>query len=312
MIGDEFPGRAGSTDWIYYRRLVLCYKSPTHGSFVKAPYEVPPAAKMCVQELTYSHGKYLAFPRVCLCFTTKVAVWNPGIRELRLLIQESEFPYSDSLCLYSQAFGFGTNPVYNEYKAIRVSDFSYNSTENWRRNPVVFVYSLGTDSWKHFVFEGSSNVRARNMVKSCGTTFLDVCFYWKLVDNRRAFEFDMRKEEFQEIQNPELFKFKQGDLALYYGSVAMFFYDFVDNIIDSQKREAPPQHTSFTNWNLIWGLKTPHRWKVFIWRALRGILPMKDRECVCRNAREVWRLGGYHVEVVTQADFAWLPTWLLR
>nr|GMD88193.1 F-box protein CPR30-like [Ipomoea batatas] len=157
----------------------------------------------------------------------EAAVWNPGTREFRLIIRGSGFPYSDSLRLFSQAFGFGADPVSNEYKVVRVSDFWDNSTDNWH-NPIVSVYSLGTDSWRHFDFEGSSNLRARNMVKSCGTTFLDGCFYWKSVDNRRVFEFDMRKEEFQEIQTPELFKSKQGDLALYGGCVAMFFHDFVD------------------------------------------------------------------------------------
>nr|GMD89782.1 F-box/kelch-repeat protein At3g06240-like isoform X1 [Ipomoea batatas] len=157
----------------------------------------------------------------------EAAVWNPGTREFRLIIRGSGFPYSDSLRLFSQAFGFGADPVSNEYKVVRVSDFWDNSTDSWH-NPIVSVYSLGTDSWRHFDFEGSSNLRARNMVKSCGTTFLDGCFYWKSVDNRSVFVFDMRKEEFQEIKTPELFKSKQGDLALYGGCVAMFFHDFVD------------------------------------------------------------------------------------
>lgn len=155
----------------------------------------------------------------------KAALWNPGTREFRLLIQESGFPHSDSLRLYSQAFGFGIDPLSSEYKVVRVTDFWDNSMDNWH-NPIVSVYSLSTDSWRHF--EGSSNVRARNMVKSCCKTFLDGCCYWKAIDNRRIFEFDMRKEEFQEIQTPDLFKSKQGDLALYDDSVAMLFHDFVD------------------------------------------------------------------------------------
>ncbi|KAK3025733.1 hypothetical protein RJ639_042502 [Escallonia herrerae] len=167
---------------------------------------------------------------VLLCDGTEfdhpqMALWNPATREFKPLpIPKSNLPPHFKACECS--FGFGWDPLGNDYKVVLISDCSD------RRNgyPIdwvfsVAVYALGSESWRHldpFLLPG------RVIHNSMCVTCVNGAYYWLTADDSWTYTillFDMGSEVVREIPGPDNLKEEAGQLVLYNGSIAMLLYN---------------------------------------------------------------------------------------
>ncbi|XP_019153163.1 PREDICTED: F-box protein CPR30-like [Ipomoea nil] len=151
----------------------------------------------------------------------QVTLWNPATREAKSL--PVSYPeVSASFRMNSYKLGFGMDPSNGNYKVVWIRDYWDPIADAWHSPAIISVYTLTTDSWKHFE---ELHICSRILGKSCCNAYLDGFYYWRANNNGKIVSFDMGNEVFREIQTPETFKSTQGDLALYNDSVAMFLYE---------------------------------------------------------------------------------------
>nr|XP_004246543.1 uncharacterized protein LOC101262845 [Solanum lycopersicum] len=135
-----------------------------------------------------------------------------------------------SLRSYAHHFGFGMDPLSKDYKVVWIRDYFWKE-ETFTRSAsaVVSVYTLSTDSWRHFE---DNTFLSSHIIMSYFDSYLDGFYYWKKIDENRRCEilaFDFRNEEFQVIQTPDVFNSNLGTLGLYDGYVSMLFHYLVEN-----------------------------------------------------------------------------------
>ncbi|XP_049360295.1 uncharacterized protein LOC125824990 [Solanum verrucosum] len=135
-----------------------------------------------------------------------------------------------SLRSYAHHFGFGMDPLSKDYKVVWIRDYFWKE-ETFTRSAsaVVSVYSLSTDSWRHFE---DNTFLSSHIIMSYFDSYLDGFYYWKKIDEKRRCEilaFDFRNEEFQVIQTPDVFNSNLGTLGLYDGYVSMLFHYLVES-----------------------------------------------------------------------------------
>lgn len=138
--------------------------------------------------------------------------------------------FSKSLRSYAHHFGFGMDPLSKDYKVVWIRDYFWKE-ETFTRSAsaVVSVYSLSTDSWRHFE---DNTFLSNHIIMSYFDSYLDGFYYWKKIDGERHCEilaFDFRNEEFQVIQTPNVFNSSLGTLGLYDGYVSMLFHHLVES-----------------------------------------------------------------------------------
>ncbi|XP_060201245.1 uncharacterized protein LOC132629866 [Lycium barbarum] len=131
---------------------------------------------------------------------------------------------------YAHHFGFGMDPLSKDYKVVWIRDYFWKE-ETFTRSAsaVVSVYSLCTDSWRHFE---DNTFWSSHIVMSYFDSYLDGFYYWKKIDGEHNCEilaFDFRNEDFQVIQTPDVFNTNLGTLGLYDGSISMFFHFLVQS-----------------------------------------------------------------------------------
>ncbi|KAM3324976.1 putative protein isoform X1 [Capsicum chacoense] len=126
---------------------------------------------------------------------------------------------------YAHHFGFGMDPWSKDYKVVWIRDYFWKG-ETFTRSTsaVISVYSLSTNSWRHFE---DNTFLSSHIVMSYFDSYLDGFYYWKKIDTDRRCEilaFDFRNEKFQVIQTPNVFNPNIGTLGLYDGYVSMLFH----------------------------------------------------------------------------------------
>ncbi|XP_030948437.1 F-box/kelch-repeat protein At3g23880-like [Quercus lobata] len=77
----------------------------------------------------------------------RIALWNPEIREFKVLPTRHVHCPSHVDHTY-EGFGFGYDHKSNDYKVVRIVSFWDDSIVGPDRSPLVEVYTLSTDSWR--------------------------------------------------------------------------------------------------------------------------------------------------------------------
>ncbi|KAK4343150.1 hypothetical protein RND71_038966 [Anisodus tanguticus] len=139
-------------------------------------------------------------------------------------------PSNTNFRSYAHHFGFGKDPLSKDYKVVWIRDYFWKE-ETFTRSAsaVISVYSLGTDSWRHFE---DNTFLSSHIVMSYFESYLDGFYYWKKIDGEHSCEilaFDFSNENFQVIQTPDVFNTNLGTLGLYDGCVSMLFHFFVES-----------------------------------------------------------------------------------
>ncbi|XP_059670656.1 F-box/kelch-repeat protein At3g23880-like [Cornus florida] len=163
---------------------------------------------------------------ICFWDGHEFALWNPNIREFKSLpvSYPNLPPYTKAYCEY---FGFGLDPVTNNYKVVWIQ-FLWDEKDDFPHDPaVVLVYNQGTDTWTPVETDFS---QADNLSESLGNTCINGVYHWLVSDsdfsNHMVLQFDMKKDAFQKILEPPYIQNSQiGYLAFYNESIAMVIYD---------------------------------------------------------------------------------------
>lgn len=164
-----------------------------------------------------------------------MALLNPAIRQFKPL----PVPHPNvqpHLSSYDKLLGFGLDPLTGNYKLVSIQYYWDEEMDVPHYPSLVSVYNSGSDSWRQFEdvdLVNSSHCACRSLCN----TYLKGVYYWLVEFNDvdvAIIAFDMINEKFQEIQVPDCIKAKEGDLALYGGSVALLLCDLdkIDKCVD--------------------------------------------------------------------------------
>ncbi|XP_028083969.1 F-box/kelch-repeat protein At3g06240-like isoform X1 [Camellia sinensis] len=159
----------------------------------------------------------------------RMALWNPAMREFRRLhVLEPIFPPNFHAIV--NVVGFGLDPLTRDYKIIWIRDF-YEAIGDESGDDidypyyVVAVYTLGKDSWRHF--DLLTIPTGGFIYNSLCDTCINGAYYWLCAvgnaNQYRILSFDLRLEEFREIEVPANTGYIWGSLSLYNGSIGLFF-----------------------------------------------------------------------------------------
>lgn len=138
----------------------------------------------------------------CLGLGRWCFLWNPSLRQRRSL-PKSSILVGDKKRV-QVTFGFGHEPGSDDYKVVRVLNFSAESADKGMPSTRVEVYSLNLGTWKEIEIDFPLNITRR----ICDV-ILNGFTYW-LVEkgngNQKPFvaSFDMRREVFQQIAVPDV------------------------------------------------------------------------------------------------------------
>ncbi|KAL0377507.1 UNVERIFIED_CONTAM: putative RNA 3'-terminal phosphate cyclase-like protein [Sesamum radiatum] len=164
-----------------------------------------------------------------------MALLNPAMRQFKPL--PLVHPYvQPHLSSYDDLLGFGLDPSSGDYKLVSIQYFWNEEMDVPHYPSLVSVYNSGSDSWRHFEDVDLVN-SSRCAYRSLCNTYLNGVYYWLTEFNDTdvaILAFDMSSEKFQEIQVPDCIKSKEGDLALYDGSIALLSCDLdkIDKCVD--------------------------------------------------------------------------------
>ncbi|KAI9112556.1 hypothetical protein K1719_016479 [Acacia pycnantha] len=116
-------------------------------------------------------------------------LWNPGTREVKVL----PAPHNHSKGII---FGFGIDPVTKDYKVVQLGNLAFEG----RKQILVEVYSLSTDSWRTL----DSVVPAHLLGFPRCRAYLNGFYHWIIVgyNDRGILFFDFGKDLFGRIQLP--------------------------------------------------------------------------------------------------------------
>ncbi|KAL0350933.1 UNVERIFIED_CONTAM: F-box protein CPR1 [Sesamum radiatum] len=164
-----------------------------------------------------------------------MALLNPAMRQFKPLplVHPYVHPHLSS---YDDLLGFGLDPSSGDYKLVSIQYFWNEEMDVPHYPSLVSVYNSGSDSWRHFEDVDLVN-SSRCAYRSLCNTYLNGVYYWLTEFNDTdvaILAFDMSSEKFQEIQVPDCIKSKEGDLALYDGSIALLSCDLdkIDKCVD--------------------------------------------------------------------------------
>ncbi|XP_062006622.1 F-box/kelch-repeat protein At3g17530-like [Rosa rugosa] len=130
---------------------------------------------------------------ICLADSSNVILWNPALREFKLLNLE---PYPDDQVMTS--FGFGYDPKSKAYKVVNIGkpgEEEYGDGHLLNNPPTVQVYTLGTDSWRE-IKTGSLETETTNMWPEEFDMYFKGFCYWRGREQIKEFDnFCDRNEE---------------------------------------------------------------------------------------------------------------------
>ncbi|KAM7528082.1 hypothetical protein LguiB_031492 [Lonicera macranthoides] len=127
----------------------------------------------------------------------RLALWNPATTELRVLpLPEFNIPRPKFEYLY--VFGFGLDPLTNNYKVVWIPECGSVPVPI---PPDVALYSLRTNSWRHF----NAVLPSVDDISHSASTYLNGACYWLSLSEQhiKVVSFDMGSDVFQEIEIPE-------------------------------------------------------------------------------------------------------------
>ncbi|XP_058191485.1 putative F-box protein At2g02030 [Rhododendron vialii] len=165
-------------------------------------------------------------------------IWNPAIREFRILPDHLEFPPNldvVNLCSIFSGIGFGFDKATDYYKVVLIRHFRVKDT------PVVndisvHVYSLSTNTWRHL---NCLDYLSPEYLRRCSTcsgngAYSDGVYYWWAGTGILAF--DMGNEVFRVISVPFILpvEFDKCDVKPYNGDrIALYqFKGFPESGLD--------------------------------------------------------------------------------
>ncbi|XP_059640112.1 F-box/kelch-repeat protein At3g06240-like isoform X3 [Cornus florida] len=154
------------------------------------------------------------------------ALWNPATREFRSLPMPShKFPHEET-------FGFGLDPITNDYKVIWIWK-TLDDVTNVRYGPYqVAVYTLSTDSWRYLDFP----MPYSDIDTPPSNTCINGVYHWFAIHNdhrrRVILSFDMGNELVHEIR--DIPSSKPAVLAPYNNnnSLALMCRDYDSSVVD--------------------------------------------------------------------------------
>ncbi|XP_028066975.1 F-box/kelch-repeat protein At3g06240-like [Camellia sinensis] len=156
----------------------------------------------------------------------RMALWNPAMREFnRLHVLEPIF--LPNFHAVTNVVGFGLNPLTRDYKIIWIRDFvetiGDETYDLYYPYHVAAIYTLGKDSWRHF--DLLTIPKDRTIYNSLCATCINGAYYWLSgldYSEHRILSFDMRLEEFREIEGLDHPEPKWRFLSLYNDSIDLF------------------------------------------------------------------------------------------
>ncbi|KAM5561137.1 F-box/kelch-repeat protein [Rosa sericea] len=129
---------------------------------------------------------------ICLADSSNVILWNPALREFKLLNLE---PYPNQVMT---SFGFGYDPKSKAYKVVNIGkpgEEEYGDGHLLNNPPMVQVYTLGTNSWRE-IKTGSLETETTNMWPEEFDMYFKGFCYWRGREQIKEFDnFCDRNEE---------------------------------------------------------------------------------------------------------------------
>lgn len=156
-----------------------------------------------------------------------LALLNPATRQLKPLPELPEVIVEPHLLFLDNVLGFGLDLLSGDYKVISIWYFWNKSNNALDCHPIVFVYNLGSDSWRNLEDVGCFK-SSYSACRSLCNTYLNGVYYWDMefsnTNVAAILAFDMTTEKFQEIQVPDCLKSKIGHLTIHGDSIALLSY----------------------------------------------------------------------------------------
>ena len=144
---------------------------------------------------------------ICLIFGDETMLWNPSLRESKLL-PPPKSAYKFDICGQVGITGFGYDPVANDYKVVKIFP-----------NKLYEIYSLNTSTWKD-ITKGSDEDEYEYSIEGA----MQVCYkglcYWFLYFNKNMLSFDLHTEEFRVIPLPDPASIWKRTLKVWIDSIA--------------------------------------------------------------------------------------------
>nr|XP_009592884.1 putative F-box protein At3g10430 [Nicotiana tomentosiformis] len=139
-------------------------------------------------------------------FNTSSSLWNLATREVRPL-PASNFDLQPFFTQMDRQFGFGLDPMTNDYKVVWFRSFWDHIRNHTIPRQYAAVYSCSRDSWR--ILE-PANLIHDFCAEAIGTAYLNGTYYWLLCRGSctskdcSVLSFDFDNEVFVEIGEPDV------------------------------------------------------------------------------------------------------------
>uniref|UniRef100_A0A1S4C5H6 F-box protein At3g10430 n=1 Tax=Nicotiana tabacum TaxID=4097 RepID=A0A1S4C5H6_TOBAC len=143
-------------------------------------------------------------------YSTSPCHWNPATGEVRPL-PVANFELQPSFRQIDRQFGFGLDPMTNDYKVVLFRSFWDDIKNHTIPRQYATVYSCSRDSWR--ILE-PANLIHEFCVEAVGTAYLNGTYYWLLCgggctsDDCSDLSFDFGNEVFVGIGGPDVGRVK--------------------------------------------------------------------------------------------------------
>lgn len=156
-----------------------------------------------------------------------LALLNPATRQLKPLPELPEVIVEPYLFFLDNVLGFGFDPLTGDYKVVSIWYFWDISANALDCHPIIFVYNLGSNSWRDLKDVGCFKSSYRACSSLC-KTYLNGVYYWTMefsnTNVAAVLAFDMSTEKFQEIHVPDCLKSKIGHVTIHGNSIVLLSY----------------------------------------------------------------------------------------
>ncbi|XP_059643045.1 F-box protein At1g11270-like [Cornus florida] len=156
--------------------------------------------------------------------SNRFALWNPATREFRSLpVLPLDFPPNVVIEKEIFGFGFGLDPITNDYKVVWVW---VTADEFIKKRWMAAVYTVSSDSWRYL----DVSLPYTWMDPPLSNTCINGVYHWYAMDKEEhplILSFDMGNELFHEIRG-DLPSPQPAAITTYNNSLALCYYDFPD------------------------------------------------------------------------------------
>ncbi|PIN16340.1 hypothetical protein CDL12_11024 [Handroanthus impetiginosus] len=224
-----------------------------------------------------------------------ITLWNPSLREFRP-IPAANLSFSLNFFTFPNVFGFGQNPLNEDYKVVWIRKFRDPRMIHPRMVTLVSLYSLNDDSWRHFK-DTDFGIVIRNLSESKCNTYVNGFYYWLADDvngNYYILGFDMGNERFVELEVPKCVTSLYVNLCLFHDDVAILSLDVqeVGKSIDLWVRKEEGHWVKqlgvgpFSFWDFSWPFG--------LWENGSFVMETSFSDLILLNpyTRQVWNLNA--------------------